>query len=98
VALLGVLPSQLVSLAQEIAGQEGYDLWENFLGHGIGLDCQERPVLTTDSLPLAENMVIALEPRLVFGESLLANEDMVRITADGGVTLSHFPQRPLPFY
>ncbi|MBZ0263651.1 Xaa-Pro peptidase family protein [bacterium] len=55
-----------------------------FLGHGVGLEMDEFPVLAkrfTD--PLQENMVIAVEPKIVFDEGAVGVEDTV-IVKEGG--------------
>jgi Xaa-Pro aminopeptidase len=92
----GALPSELVDMADAVARSEGFSLWGGFLGHATGLDVQERPVLTIERTPLAENMVIAIEPRIeVEGKWVLGNEDEVLITPMGGESLSRFPKHPL---
>ena len=49
-----------------------------------------------EELPLQENMVLAIEPRLAVDNIyLFGNEDMVHVTKDGGVSFSSFPKEPL---
>lgn len=92
----GVLASDLVKLASRHAEKDGYKLWNRFLGHGLGWDIHERPDMGTEETPLAENMVLAIEPRLSFDDIyLLGNEDMVLVTKAGGVSLTNFPKEPL---
>jgi Xaa-Pro aminopeptidase len=92
----GVLASDLVLLASRIAEKHGYRLWNRFLGHGLGWDIHERPDMGTEELPLAANMVLAVEPRLTCDDIyLLGNEDMVLVTPQGGVALTEFPKEPL---
>ena len=92
----GEKASRLVEIADEIARKEGYELWDRFLGHGLGLDIHERPDMGIEETPLAENMVLAIEPRLSLGDVyLLGNEDMVWVTEDGGKALTQFPKTPL---
>jgi Xaa-Pro aminopeptidase len=92
----GVLASDLVNLASGLAEKDGYTLWNRFLGHGLGWDIHERPDMGTEETPLAENMVLAIEPRLSNdGIYLLGNEDMVLVTQSGGVSLTSFPKEPL---
>jgi len=92
----GVLASDLVLLASRIAEKHGYRLWNRFIGHGLGWDIHERPDMGTEELPLAANMVLAVEPRLTCDDIyLLGNEDMVLVTPQGGVALTEFPKEPL---
>jgi Xaa-Pro aminopeptidase len=92
----GVLASDLVQLATRLAEKDGYTLWNRFLGHGLGWDIHERPDMGTEETPLAENMVLAIEPRLSNDDIyLLGNEDMVVVTNTGGVALTRFPKEPL---
>jgi Xaa-Pro aminopeptidase len=92
----GLPAARLVGVAQSVAREAGFALWGDFLGHATGLDCQERPVLTVEETPLAENMVLAIEPRIQVGDRyLLASEDEVLVTPAGGVSFSRFPKAPL---
>jgi Xaa-Pro aminopeptidase len=92
----GVLASDLVKLASRLAEKDGYKLWNRFLGHGLGWDIHERPDMGTEEMPLAENMVLAVEPRLSPDDIyLLGNEDMVLVTKTGGVSLTKFAREPL---
>ena len=61
-----------------------------FLGHGIGLQIDEPPVLAEGfDEPLAENMVLALEPKKgVPGIGMVGSENTYRVTPDGGVSLT----------
>jgi Xaa-Pro dipeptidase len=44
-----------------------------FVGHGVGLELDELPVLTAKQhYPMAEGMVFALEPKILFRGSALA--------------------------
>lgn len=94
----GVLAGDLTALAARLATERGYTLWNRFLGHGLGWDVHERPDLGTEETPLQENMVLAIEPRLTCDDVyLMGNEDMVVVTPEGGVSLTHFPKGPLDF-
>ncbi len=54
-----------------------------FIGHGVGLEIDEYPLLSGKSLSLKENMVIALEPKLVFpGYSGVGLESTVAVKRD----------------
>ena len=74
-AMPGTLCSELSDLAFRLAAEMGYE--ENFMGygsdkagfigHGVGLELDELPVLTAKQHYLmAEGMVFALEPKILF--------------------------------
>ena len=90
----GVLAAELVVLADRVARDAGFELWARFLGHGVGIDVHERPDMGVEETPLAENMTLAIEPRIQSGDYLIGHEDVVRITADGGEPLNGFPKQP----
>jgi len=56
-----------------------------FLGHGIGLEIDELPVLAKGfTYPLEPGMVIAVEPKFTFpGRGVVGIENSYAITADG---------------
>jgi Xaa-Pro aminopeptidase len=92
----GVKARELVVLADNVARETGFVLWDAFLGHGLGLDTHERPDLVVEETKLAANMVLAIEPRVSLNDVYLFGiEDMVLVTEDGGVPLTQFPKRPL---
>ena len=92
----GAVTTDLLRLADDVARSSGFGLWEMFLGHGIGLDCHERPDMGIEELVLKANMVITVEPRIALdGRFLLANEDMVLVTDKGGIAFGSFPREPL---
>jgi len=91
----GVPGCDLVVLADKIARDAGYKLWDHFLGHGLGMDTHERPDMGVEETQLAANMVLAIEPRITDGRYLYGNEDMTLITEDGGVPLTQFEKLPL---
>ena len=87
---------QLKQLADQIAKDAGFELWEDFVGHGIGLDTHERPDMGVEETLLVENMVLCIEPRIAVDDRwLLGNEDMVVVTPEGGRPLTLFPKLPL---
>ncbi len=63
-----------------------------FVGHGIGLELDEFPVLAKgQDMSLRENMVIALEPKLIIpGRGVVGIEDTHRVTAKGLEPLTSF--------
>lgn len=62
----------------------------NFLGHGVGLQIDEWPVLAERfDEPLAEGMTLALEPkRGVPGVGMVGSENTYRVSTAGGVSLT----------
>lgn len=56
-----------------------------FVGHGIGLEVDELPILAPGfDLPMEQGMVLAIEPKFVLpGEGLVGLEDDYLVTADG---------------
>lgn len=91
----GVKAHDLVLLADKVAREAGYELWDAFLGHGLGMDTHERPDLVVEETLLAENMILAIEPRIAVENYLFGIEDMVLVSQEGGVPLTQFPREPL---
>ena len=62
----------------------------NFLGHGVGLQIDEWPVLAEGfDEPLAEDMVLAIEPkRGVPGVGMVGSENTYQVTPAGGLSLT----------
>lgn len=97
----GVACADLYMKALEIvkaAGLEecfmGTKLQAKFVGHGIGLQINELPVLTPRSKEvLLENMVFALEPKFVIpGVGAVGVENSFLVKADGLEKLTLFPE------
>jgi len=65
-----------------------------FIGHGVGLELDEYPFLARgQQIRLQENMVIALEPKLVFpGKGVVGVENTHVVTPDGLKPLTLYPQ------
>ena len=61
-----------------------------FLGHGVGLQIDEIPVITNGyNLPLKENMVVALEPKCgIVGQGMVGVEETFLVTSGGPVCLT----------
>jgi Xaa-Pro aminopeptidase len=60
-------------------------------GHAIGLEHLERPyIIAGDTMPLAEGMVLTLEPGVYLAEFGLRLEDNYLVTAAGIEPLSHY--------
>ncbi len=64
-----------------------------FVGHGVGLELDEFPFLNAgQSLALAEDMVVALEPKLIFpGVGVVGIENTHRVTATGLEPFGRYP-------
>jgi Xaa-Pro aminopeptidase len=62
----------------------------NFLGHGVGLQIDEPPVIAEGfDEPLAGGMVLALEPKKgVPGVGMVGSENTYLVTPDGGRSLT----------
>lgn len=65
-----------------------------FIGHGVGLELDELPVLTAKlNYPLEEGMVFALEPKIVLpGIGVAGVENTVVVTAQGLEKLTFSPE------
>jgi len=90
------LYEQATKLAKE-AGLEDYFMGHpkgvSFVGHGIGLEINELPVIARKhDLPLEENMVLAIEPKMVFPEAgVVGVENTFIVTKNGLERLSRYP-------
>lgn len=97
----GTACCDIYNLAVEIAGQHslhkyfmGTEQQAKFVGHGIGLQINELPVLTPRSKEvLEEGMVFALEPKFVIpGVGAVGNENSFVVTASGIEKLTRFEE------
>ena len=88
----GVAAKDLYELAAEMANNArlsdyfmGHRQKAGFIGHGVGIEINEAPVLAPRSRDiLAEGMVFALEPKFVIpGTGALGIENTYAVTADG---------------
>lgn len=88
----GVAAKDLYELAAEMANDAGLSDYfmghrqkAGFIGHGVGIEINEAPVLAPRSRDiLAEGMVFALEPKFVIpGTGALGIENTYAVTADG---------------
>ena len=96
----GVKAESLYDLALEIvkeagltSGFMGYPDPVPFVGHGVGFELDELPVIgrRSDTI-LSEGMVIALEPKFVFpDEGVVGVENTFVITKNGTKKLTRFP-------
>lgn len=95
----GVSGSELFARAEKMADQAGlsnqfmgYVEKVSFIGHGVGLELDELPVIARDlDMPLREGMVFALEPKFVFpGEGTVGIEDTFVVEKGGLKQLTLF--------
>jgi Xaa-Pro dipeptidase len=95
----GITAEALYDLALEIANAAGladrfmgYPDPVPFVGHGVGLELDELPVVGRGSSTLlTEGMVIALEPKFVFpGQGVVGIENTFVVTKDGMKKLNRF--------
>ncbi|MFH2011407.1 MAG: Xaa-Pro peptidase family protein [Pseudomonadota bacterium] len=89
----GKICSELYQIAEEMAKQLGYG--DNFMGygrdsvrfvgHGIGIELDELPVLANRfDMPLEEGMTVAIEPKIIFpGIGAVGIENTWLINKDG---------------
>lgn len=88
----GITAGELDAVARNVIEQGGYgEYFTHRLGHGIGLSGHEQPFIIAGSdVELREGMVFSIEPGIYKpGEWGMRIEDIVRMTADGVVTLNH---------
>lgn len=98
----GVLCSELYEFALKMAEELGYGEYfmglgadkAAFIGHGVGLELDELPVLTSrHQYPLEEGMVFALEPKILLpGIGVAGVENTVLVTAQGLEKLNLHPE------
>lgn len=81
---------------QPVAGESRGEVGR--FGHGLGMQLTETPSFAAfDTTPLAENMVMTLEPSLAFATGkMLVHEENIVITANGAEWLSRRAPRELP--
>lgn len=98
----GVTMQQLYGRAMEMVKEAGltrhymgYRQQAPFIGHGIGIQLNEMPVITARSVtPLAEGNVIAIEPKFVFPHVGAAGiENTYLVTPGGMVSFNHAPEQ-----
>jgi Xaa-Pro dipeptidase len=96
----GIRCGDLYALALDIAekaelsqGFMGYPLPVPFVGHGLGLELDEWPLIGKNSDHILEKgMVVALEPKFIFpGEGVVGVENTFLVTETGMEKLGRFP-------
>lgn len=95
------LYTRCLEMAREAGAEQyfmGYGQQAQFVGHGLGLQINEMPVLTARSRDvLQEGMVIAFEPKFVLpGVGAVGVENTYLITADGVENLTPFTEDIIP--
>lgn len=64
-----------------------------FVGHGVGLELDEYPVIGPLDHELKENMTIAIEPKVIYPDKgVLGIEDTYLTTSKGAVSLTQMPR------
>ena len=65
-----------------------------FVGHGVGLELDELPVLADrQNYPLQEGMVFALEPKMVIpGTGVAGVENTILVTPNGLEKITTYPE------
>lgn len=64
-----------------------------FVGHGVGLQIDEYPVLGPLDHEIIENMVVAVEPKMIYpGVGVVGIEDTFLVGAKGAERLTRLPQ------
>jgi Xaa-Pro aminopeptidase len=92
-AVPGTISGEIYEAMIASAERKGYGEWFmgvgerriRFSGHGVGLELDEFPFLAKgQQLALAEGMIIALEPKVIFpGKGVVGIENTMLVTADG---------------
>lgn len=100
----GVPCNQLYEKAYELVerhdakdGFMGLKKQAKFIGHGIGYEINELPVISARyAVPLEENMVIALEPKFIVpGVGAVGVEDSFIVTKKGLESITNFVTRDI---
>jgi methionyl aminopeptidase len=88
--------SDLGYAVQQCAGEHGFSIVREFVGHGIGERLHEEPQIPNYGPPgrgpkLAEGMVLAIEPMIALGrpETRVLSDGWTAVTRDGSVA-AHF--------
>lgn len=95
-AIAGDIYRQLVEMAEGLGYGDSFmgagERPVRFVGHGVGLELDEFPFIAMNQkLALQENMVLALEPKLVFpGKGMVGIENTHIVTTQGLETLGRF--------
>jgi len=91
----GISCRDLDAVARDYISEQGYDAYFGHgLGHGVGLEIHEKPVVSPRSEAVVEEgMVFTIEPGIYIpGFGGVRIEDTVAVTADGCVVLTQAPK------
>jgi Xaa-Pro aminopeptidase len=91
---VGQPTNEIFKASMDVWAKAGFDhVRRHHVGHGIGLEAHEAPLLTPDNLmPVSANMVLAVEvPYYIYGVGGFAPEDTLVVTEQGVELLSHAP-------
>jgi Xaa-Pro dipeptidase len=97
----GRIARDLFSISEQMSEQLGYKdylggLPDNkcgFIGHGVGLELDEYPVIAPLGHMIQKNMTIAVEPKMIFPETgVVGIEDTFLTTEDGAQSLTKLPR------
>ena len=97
----GVPGKHLYELALRMAAEAGYEHFlgmgkyrVRFLGHGVGLELTEQPVLSyREERPLPEGCVLTVEPKIVIpGRGSVGIENTLWLSGDGPRPLTSAPE------
>lgn len=95
-ASCGDIYQQAVNLAAQSGFREhfmGYSEPVPFIGHGIGIELNEWPVLAQGfKTPLEKGMVIAVEPKFIFPEGVVGIENTFVVGEKGLETITLFDE------
>lgn len=91
----------MYAIAEEEASQAGLSEYfmghrqkAGFIGHGVGIELNEQPPITPrNTLPIVENMTLAIEPKFVIPEvGAVGVENTYVTTASGLDNITPFPE------
>lgn len=94
----GIACRDIDAVARNYIAEHGYgDFFGHGLGHGVGLDIHEKPVISPRSEAVAEEgMVFTVEPGIYIADfGGVRIEDTVAVTADGCRILTKVPKQLL---
>jgi Xaa-Pro dipeptidase len=97
----GKMSREIWNLSETEGGRLGYQDFlggppgskAGFVGHGVGLQIDEYPVLGPLDHEIVENMIVAVEPKMIYpGEGVVGIEDTFLVGAKGAERLTCLPQ------